>query len=68
MRDMTGNLNRTSDNRTVFARLTFATRSKGKDGTFPFECGAYQGQINQLQLLEDTVAAIEAEIERLKAK
>lgn len=62
------NLNRTTKPRTVFANLVYSYEAKGKNGTFPYDCGVYEGPITKLQLLEDTVAAIEAEIERLKAK
>lgn len=67
-RSQMANLNRSKGPRTIFAKLTFATVQTGKGGTYPFEAGTYEGNIDTLTLLEDTAEAIRAEIERRKAK
>ncbi len=60
-----GKLNFDSGAREVFAKVQYSTEPRGKTW---IEVGTYRGKISELDLLEDTVAAIEAEIERLKAK
>lgn len=58
-------LNSKTEAREVFAKVQFTTDPRNGEW---IETGTYTGEIDQITLLENTIAAIESEIERLKAK
>lgn len=65
MKQAVMNLNRQLCEREVFARVMFRTEPRYGEW---LEIGTYSGKVDQISLLEDTVAALKDEIHRLQCK
>ena len=57
-------LNKNKGEREVFVNLKFSTEARFGG----LETGVYVGEVEEIALLENTIGAIETEIERLKAQ